>query len=140
MKAPAAVLWDDVMRELTGLRLVIFDELLNEGAIDYATLARRIGPTSGLEQLTAAVDWLARHRLLVAEAGTWRAILPGMARLKFEMDGAAAPVAPNAQRPTLNAERRSAQPAERGRTAAVQKHQVEFFTLEGYRDSNGSRD
>lgn len=134
MPATAAVLWEDVMQGLTGLRLAIHDELLNNGAIDAGQLATLPVQDGAIE---AAVAWLVTHRLLVSEGGQWRAVLPGLARVQFEMSG---PAEPNAQRRTPNAERSSSQPVEQGRTAAVQKHQVEFFTLEGYRDSNGSRD
>jgi len=124
--------WPVVSAQLTGLRLAIVDELLSKGSMDYATLSRHLGSEPAIEPLTEAIAWLARHRLLVNQDGTWRAVHPSLARMQFEMNGPAYPPG------TTETTTPTAEPAARGQTAAVHKHQVEFFTAAGYRDSLGS--
>lgn len=125
--------WLDVMAELRGLRLIIHDELLRKGSMDYQTLCQHITQADGIGQLLGALRWLAEHRLLVCEEGTWRAVHPGLARQQVEMQGIA-------EAPSAAATMIPARPPARGETAAVHRHQVEFFTQDGYRESNGSRD
>ena len=131
--APAPT-WDDVMTGLTGLRLAIYDELLRDGALDTATLARATADTAGtaeaLERITTAVGWLQERRLLVPRAGTWSAVILSLAKMNYETNGPAT-AAPSAA-PGAPA------PAERGATAAVQRHQREFFCNAGYRESLGT--
>lgn len=123
------------MAGLVGLRLAIYDELLRGGALDAAECARRLAgdgarATALTDELPQAVAWLVCHRLLVAHEGEWRAVILALARMNFESNGPANIAAATTPRP--------APPAERGHTAAVQRHQVEFFTMEGYREANGS--
>lgn len=127
--------WAGVMAGLTGLRLAVHDALLRAGSLDVAAIAAQLAgdgarATALTEELPEAVAWLASHRLLVAEEGTWRAVHPALARVQFEMNGLAK-VATATARPV-------AKPDARPMTAAVQRHQIEFFTLEGYREANGS--
>ena len=87
--------------------------------------------TALTDELPRAVAWLVCHRLLVAHEGEWRAVILALARMNFESNGPANIAEATTPRP-------APPPAERGRTAAVQRHQVEFFTLDGYREANGS--
>lgn len=134
------------MTGLTGLRLALYDELLRHGAMDTATLGRIVGGQDSAAEaharLTAAVGWLAERRLLVAHEGEWRAVGLGLARMNYESNGPATATAPSAAEGPRAKDQgpRAAErtPVERGATAAVQRHQREFFTMEGYKDSNGS--
>lgn len=119
------------MMQLAGLRLAIFDELMRGGAVGVDKMAEAM--TQSRETLTGAVEWLAYHRLIVAEGGQWRAVHPGLARVQWEMSGPAQLKVECGKRET-----EENKPAERGQTLAVQRHQVEFFTMAGYRESNGS--
>lgn len=135
MPAPAAdPEWTDVMTGLTGLRLAIFDELLRHGAMDASTIEAIKGPTdttaTAKAKLEEAVAWLESHRLLVAHEGRWRAIQIPLARMTYEQNG-----------PIRASDRVQVQPkktAERGATAAVHRHQREFFCNDGYRESLGT--
>jgi hypothetical protein len=115
------------MTGLTGLRLAIYDELLRDGALDTATLARALADTAGtaeaLGRITAAVGWLQERRLLVPRAGTWSAVILGLARMNYETNGPATAAAPTSAAPRATAPA----PTERGATEAVQRHQREFF-------------
>lgn len=124
------------MAGLVGLRLAIYDELLRGGALDAAECARRLAgdgarSTALTDELPQAVAWLVCHRLLVAHEGEWRAVILALARMNFETNGPADIAHATAPQPIPP-------PAERGHTASVQRHQVEFFTMEGYREANGS--
>lgn len=124
------------MAGMAGLRLAIYDELLRGGALDAAECARRLAgdgarATALSDELPQAVAWLVCHRLLVAHEGEWRAEFLALARMNFESNGPASIAQATTPRP-------APPPAERGHTAAVQRHQVEFFTLDGYREANGS--
>lgn len=127
------------MAGLVGLRLAVYDELLRTGALDVAACTARLSadgaPAVALTQaLPDAVAWLSAHRLLVAHEGQWRAVILSLARMNFESNGpAAAPAA--APKPVTQVK---PEPIARGATAAVQRHQREFFTMEGYREANGS--
>lgn len=133
MPTPAAAPeWTDVMTGLTGLRLAIFDELLRHGALEAGTLKATKGPTdtTAKARLEEAVAWLESHRLLVAHEGRWRAIQIPLARMTYEQNG-----------PLRASDRVHVQPrktAERGATAAVHRHQREFFCNDGYRESLGT--
>ena len=125
------------MNGLTGLRLALYDELLRNGAMRESTLATFLdgqhNPPEPPARLTAAVSWLAERRLLVAHEGEWRAVGLGLARMNYESNGPA--TAPSAQDATLPA---PPPPIARGATAAVQRHQREFFCNDGYRESLGT--
>ena len=128
--------WHGLMAGLVGLRLAIYDELLTEGALDAAECARRLAGDGArgaalTQELPQAVAWLVRHRLLVAHEGQWRAVLLGLANMNFESNGPESIAQATATRPTPP-------PAVRGDTPAVHRHQVEFFTMAGYQDSNGT--
>ena len=134
------------MNGLTGLRLALYDELLRNGAMREDTLATYLdgqhNPPETPARLAAAVSWLAERRLLVAHDGEWRAVGLGLARMNYESNGPATATAPSAAegpRTKDQGPRAAARtPVERGATAAVQRHQREFFIMEGYKDSNGS--
>lgn len=142
----AAQPWDDIITGLTGLRLALYDELLRHGAMPENVLARYLNsqhsPPESYALLAAAVGWLAERRLLVAHEGEWRAVGLGLARMNYESNGPATATAPSAAEGPRAKDQgpRAAErtPVERGATAAVQRHQREFFTMEGYKDSNGS--
>ena len=132
------------MTGLTGLRLAIYDELLRDGAMDYATLTRAAADTAGtaaaLDRITAAVGWLQERRLLVPRAGTWSAVILSLARMNYETNGPAAAkaAAKAAEAPSSKLQFTKAEPEARGATAAVQRHQREFFCNDGYRESLGT--
>lgn len=130
----AAPEWSEVMAGLTGLRLAIFDELLRHGAVELASLGKIIGdratPAEAHARLEGAVAWLESHRLLVGHEGQWRAIHPALARQTYEQNG---PL-----RETDRVQVQAPKPAERGATAAVHRHQREFFCNDGYRESLGT--
>lgn len=130
------------MNGLTGLRLALYDELLRNGAMDTATLERELNPShsNAPTALIETVSWLAERRLLVVHEGEWRAVGLGLARMNYESNGpATAPSAAEGPRAKDQGPRAAERtPVERGATAAVQRHQREFFTMEGYQDSNGS--
>jgi hypothetical protein len=138
--AAARLTWPDVMAGFTGLRLAIHDELLRKGALEADSLAQALAADPAgarlrdvQAQLEQAVDWLHHHRLLAPSAdGTWRAVHPGLARMTWEQNGPATPAPtppPDAPKPA---------PVARGDTPAVHRHQREFFTMEGYRESLGT--
>lgn len=134
--AAAPDAWGEVMAGLTGLRLAVHDELLRVGSLDIARIAQHLGGDGATgaalgEKLAEAVDWLAQHRLLAAHDGAWRAVHPGLARVQFEMSGLAAVAAPRQERGE------GVGPA-REQTAAVHRHQKEFFLMDGYREANGT--
>ena len=125
------------MNGLTGLRLALYDELLRNGAMRESTLATFLdgqhNPPERPERLAAAVSWLAERRLFVAHEGEWRAVGLGLAKMNYESNGpATAPSTKTETPPTPTA------PIARGATAAVQRHQREFFCNDGYRESLGT--
>jgi hypothetical protein len=66
--------WTDVMAGLTGLRLAIYDELLDKGSVSVDALAVNLRPDQRvLEQITEALAWLTTHRMVRAVAGIWHA-------------------------------------------------------------------
>ena len=122
------------MAGLVGLRLAIYDELLRGGALDAAECARRLAGDGA--RSTALTDELPRpwpgscHRLLVAHEGEWRAVILALARMNFESNGPAniaeaTTPAPRPARRTRPHRRRATPPGG-------------IFTLDGYREANGS--
>jgi hypothetical protein len=124
------------MAGFTGLRLAIHDELLRHGAMEPRHIADALKAEPGQTahgKLSAAIEWLHQHRLLVPTPDrTWRAVHPALARMTWEQNGpaTAAPApAPEAPKPAAVA---------RGDTPAVHRHQREFFCNDGYRESLGT--
>lgn len=76
-------IWVDVLTDLVGVRLAVYDELLRSGDLTATQIAARIGaPTTETRLRSAALApgaidnalaWLGAHRLAVREAsGRWR--------------------------------------------------------------------
>ena len=81
----------DVMAGLVGVRLAVYDELLEHGELGPTTLGALVRTNGGPEALLAAVSWLIQHRLAKADGGRWRAIPIARARQIFDEFGPAAP-------------------------------------------------
>ena len=118
MSSPAAVSWVDVMRQLTGLRLAIYDELIREGALRLETLNRElVADGHAVDQMESAIGWLEQCGFLVRDQGRWRAVSVSLARERYESGK------PIQRTPELAA----------GSNAPVHAHQGEWFGMEGYR-------
>lgn len=66
--------WTDVLTDLTGVRLAVYDELLRGGSLSVAQLAARIATRAAKQEgaIEQALRWLAAHRLATREAsGPW---------------------------------------------------------------------
>lgn len=63
--------WTDVLTDLVGLRLAVYDELLRGGVLGRGQMAARIGTAEAKREgaLEAALAWLAHHRLVTSEGG-----------------------------------------------------------------------
>ena len=107
MKTPAPIIskarkpvepvdpWAVVMGGLRGLRLAVYDELMEHGSVGEATLAQFIGKTTRSESLAASLAWLASHHFVRADAGVWRAVPMETAKKRFTEQGALAVAVPD---------------------------------------------
>jgi hypothetical protein len=102
--------WHLVMRELTGARLSLYDELLRHGMAE---------PRS--DDTAEAARWLRYHRLAWLDDldGTLRPREIGKARELWEAQGPASALAGDVRAKPMAA-------------VATQDHQVEFLAMEGY--------
>lgn len=148
------------MHGLRGLRLAVYDELLERGLLDAAAIGEHLRPDQRADvQLEDAIGWLVRHRFVVAGSGQrWEAREAEAAREVWERLGvckenfaAAGSLASVKERGDgrnqealgsahLHAEAGGGVGAGAGIAGetpaprvAVQPHQVEFFALEGYK-------
>lgn len=113
MPTNAAAPWEEVMRQLTGLRLKYYDTLTRHG----------VGRALAVGELEAA-EWLRTHQLAFTgeRDGYWYARPISAAREEWEKHG------PKISEPTPQPAAQRTEPR-----PAVQAHQAEWFACEGYK-------
>ena len=129
MRLNADTSWTEIRQSLTGLRLAIYDRLLENGADTFQNLAAtRLGELH-CDQMGEAIAWLETARLLTQRQGMLRATRTSDAQRIWEEQGPAIPLGMPQQLtvPTMPPNKGTEQTSQ-----PVQTHQTQFFSMEGY--------